>query len=280
MRVGELAARVGIAPSAVRWYEEVGVLPPAPRGPNGYREYADEDVARLRLVVSLRRLGVGPEDAGRLARLCLERGEIDRDLLPMLVQQRGAIARQRADLDRLESELDDLEGTIAAAGRARRRERSPMDHPSPIRVLFVCTGNSARSQIAEAMLLQIGGGDFDVHSAGTAPRGVNPLAVDVLADVGIDWSGARSKSIDEFLGQEFDYVITVCDRARQACPVFPGSENTLHWGLEDPAEVEGSAAERRAAFLATRQELALRLRPFVEIARRAAGRGRAPAVTS
>ena len=92
MKVSELAERAGIAPSAVRWYESVGILPPAARRPNGYREYAEDDLARLRLVVSLRRLGLGPEDAGRMARLCLERGEIDRDLVPLIAEQRAAIA--------------------------------------------------------------------------------------------------------------------------------------------------------------------------------------------
>jgi arsenate reductase len=276
VKVSELARRVGIAPSAVRWYEEVGVLPPAERRGNGYRDYRDEDVARLRLVVSLRRLGLGPEDAGRLAHLCLERGEVDRDLLPLLVAQRDAISRQRADLDRLEGELLDLEATVAAAGRVRGQRGGKSMDPAPIRVLFVCTGNSARSQIAEALLRQFGGADFEVHSAGTHPRGVNPFAIEVLAESGIDWRHAESKSIDRFLDQQFDYVITVCDRARVTCPVFAGSENTLHWGLDDPAEVEGSDDDKRAAFVQTRQELSLRLRPFVEIARRSAGRGRRP----
>jgi DNA-binding transcriptional MerR regulator len=116
MRVSELAERAGIAPSAVRWYESVGIIPAASRQPNGYREFAEEDLARLRLVVSLRRLGLGPEDAGRMARLCLEQGEVDRDLAPLIAHQRAAIARQRDDLDRLDGELIDLEGTIAAAG--------------------------------------------------------------------------------------------------------------------------------------------------------------------
>ena len=147
---------------------------------------------------------------------------------------------------------------------------------APIRILFLCTGNSARSQIAEALLGQIGGRDFEAHSAGTHPRGVNPYAVDVLAEVGIDWRDAESKSINRFLDQEFDYVITVCDRARESCPVFPGSRNTLHWGLDDPAEVDGTHDEKRAAFARTRQELSLRLRPFVETARRTARRGQRP----
>lgn len=151
---------------------------------------------------------------------------------------------------------------------------------APIRVLFVCTGNSARSQIAEAVLGRIGGADFEVYSAGTEPKGVNPYTVRVLADAGIDWSNARSKSVNEFTGQSFDYVITVCDRARQSCPVFPGTSNTLHWGLEDPAEVEGSEAERLAAFHLTYLAVNQRIRPFVEVALRVAGRARRASIVS
>ncbi|HEX8939211.1 MAG TPA: MerR family transcriptional regulator [Candidatus Limnocylindrales bacterium] len=268
MKVSELARRVGVRPSAVRWYEQAGVLPAAPRTESGYRQYAEADVARLRLVVALRRLGLGPEDAGRLARLCLERGDVDLDLAPLLAAQRAAIARQRADLDRLEGELLDLEHTIAAAGRTWR-EPNVAD---PIRVLFVCTHNSARSQIAEALLQRYGGADFEVVSAGTEATEVNPLAIQVLDEVGIDWSTAHSKRIDEFLDQRFDYVITVCDRARASCPVFPGSANSLHWGLDDPSEVAGSDEDRLAAFRRTEQDVAARLRPFIEVALRAAGR--------
>lgn len=139
----------------------------------------------------------------------------------------------------------------------------------PIRVLFVCTGNSARSQIAEALLRDFGGAEFDVNSAGTEPKSVNPFTVQVLDEIGIDWSVARSKSVTEFLGQRFDYVITVCDRARQTCPVFPGNHNTLHWGLDDPAEVEGTDRDKLEAFRRTRTEVATRLRPFVELSRKA-----------
>lgn len=266
MRIAELARRAGVAASAVRWYEQVGVLPVPERQGNGYRDYGDADLSRLRLVIALRRLGVGPEDAGRLARLCLEQGAIDIDLAPVLAEQRAAIARQRDDLDRLEGELVDLEMTIAAAGRAKREK--PMT--DPIRVLFVCTHNSARSQIAEALLRQYGGAAFEVASAGTEATGVRPEAMAVLAESGIDWSSAESKTIDRFLDRRFDYVITVCDRAKVTCPVFPGSENTLHWGLDDPSETEGSEAERLEAFRHTKMELQARLRPFIEVARRAA----------
>jgi arsenate reductase len=267
MKVSELARRAGVAPSAVRFYEEMGVLPPAARRDNGYREYADESLARLRLVVALRRLGLAPVDAGRLAALCMEHGEVDLDLMPLIASQRASIEQQRADLDRVDAQLTDLELTIAAAGRARRSQEKAMT--APIRVLFVCTGNSARSQIAEALLRDFGGSDFEVNSAGTEPHGVNPYTVRVLDEIGIDWSAARSKSVTEFIGQPFDYVITVCDRARQTCPVFPGNHNTLHWGLDDPAEVEGTEEQKLEAFRRTRTEVATRLRPFVELARRA-----------
>ena len=270
MKIAELARRAGVAPSAVRWYEQVGVLPAPTRRANGYREYDDTDLARVRLVMALRRLGLGPEDAGRLARLCLERGVVDSDLAPLIAEQRNAIARQRTDLDRLEGELLDLEQTIAAAGRVRRE----IPVADPIRVLFVCTHNSARSQIAEALLQHYGGSDFEVASAGTEATRVNPFAVRVLADAGIDWSRAESKTIDRFLDQQFDYVITVCDRAKATCPVFPGSENTLHWGLDDPSEVTGTDDVKRAAFRRTEMEVSARLRPFIEIALRAAGRRR------
>ena len=271
VRISELARRAGVAPSAVRWYEQEGVLPAPDREDNGYRDYGEVDLARLRLVVSLRRLGLGPEDAGRLARLCLDRGALDLDLAPFIASQRAAIARQRDDLDRLDAELTDLELTIDAAARVRSTSRETTMTDQPIRVLFVCTGNSARSQIGQALLEHLGGDDFAVESAGTEPKGVNPFAVQVLAEVGIDWSRAESKPLAPFLDQPFDYVITVCDRARQACPVFPGSGNSLHWGLEDPAEVEGTDEEKLEAFRRTRLELTQRLRPFIEIARRTAG---------
>jgi arsenate reductase len=120
--------------------------------------------------------------------------------------------------------------------------------PSPIRVLFVCTGNSARSIMAEALLRRHGGDRFEVHSAGTQPKGVNPLTLRVLAEAGIDASWARSKSVGDYAGQSFDYVITVCDQARQTCPVFPGAHAAMHWGYEDPADAGGTEDERLDVF--------------------------------
>jgi arsenate reductase len=127
-------------------------------------------------------------------------------------------------------------------------------------VLFLCTGNSARSQIAEALMSFKGAGRFEVGSAGSkpAPR-VNPHAVEVLSEVGIDWSGRQPKGIDAVSGRPWDFVITVCDRAKEACPVLPGTPVFAHWGMDDPAEVLGSDAEVRRAFVLTRQLLARRL---------------------
>jgi len=135
-----------------------------------------------------------------------------------------------------------------------------------IRVLFVCTGNSARSIMAEATLRHQGGDAFEVHSAGTHPSTVNPLTLRVLAEVGIDTSEARSKSVDEFAGQAFDYVITVCDQARQACPVFPGDGPRLHWGYEDPAAAVGTEEERLVVFRHVLTQLGERIHQFIPIA--------------
>ena len=133
----------------------------------------------------------------------------------------------------------------------------------PTRVLFVCTGNSARSQIAEALLRQRGGETFEAHSAGSDPAGLNPLTVRVLAEDGIDAGAAESTHVDAYVGEPWDYVITVCDRARESCPVFPHAATQLHWSLEDPAAAEGDEAQRMAAFRATREEVHSRIDAFV-----------------
>lgn len=142
----------------------------------------------------------------------------------------------------------------------------PAASTPPIRVIFVCTGNSARSQMAEALLRHEGGGQFDVVSAGVDPKGVHPMTVVALDKVGIDIRGATSKSVATFLGQRFDYVVTVCDRARAACPVFPGGSKTLHWGIDDPAEAEGTEAERQAAFDRALKDVAARIHRFIPLA--------------
>jgi len=133
----------------------------------------------------------------------------------------------------------------------------------PIRVLFVCTGNSARSLMAEALLRHLGGPRFEASSAGTDPRGVNPLTVRALEAAGIATDGLRSKSVFEYLDDRFDYVVTVCDRARESCPVFPGAHESLHWDFDDPADTTGSEEERLAVFERVMAEIAGRLRVFI-----------------
>ena len=150
----------------------------------------------------------------------------------------------------------------------------PPDTGEPtIRVLFVCTGNSARSILAEALLRHVGGAAFEARSAGTHPAGVHPLAGRVLADAGIPAVGLRSKAIEEVAGERFDYVITLCDDARAICPVFPGADQSLHWGYKDPASVEGPEAERLAAFQLVLTLLAERIRQFVFLAGRTRAAG-------
>ncbi len=132
------------------------------------------------------------------------------------------------------------------------------------RVLILCTGNSARSQMAEGLLRDLSGGSIEVFSAGTKPSGLRPEAVAVMQESGIDISGARSKSVDEFAGQSFDYVITVCDSAAKDCPFFPGAKQRLHWPFEDPAAVQGTQEEREAAFRSVRDGLRAKLGSLVE----------------
>jgi len=130
-------------------------------------------------------------------------------------------------------------------------------------ILVLCTGNSARSQMAEGLLRRAAGDRFDIFSAGTKPSSLRAEAIAVMAEIGIDISGQRSKSVDEFIGRPFRYVITVCDNARESCPVFPAQTERLHWGFEDPAAVEGTLAERAAAFRRIRNQIAQRVEGFV-----------------
>jgi arsenate reductase (thioredoxin) len=117
------------------------------------------------------------------------------------------------------------------------------------RVLFLCTGNSARSQIAEKILNRKGGGRFVAASAGSHPAAeVNPYAIEALERHGYFWTGGYPRSFDGLTGQDWDFVITVCDRAREACPFFPGQPVIAHWGMADPAAVEGTEAEKRRVF--------------------------------
>ena len=132
-----------------------------------------------------------------------------------------------------------------------------------LRVLILCTGNSARSQMAEGLLRHVGGTRYEVFSAGTKSVGVNPLAIEAMREVGIDISTQRSKSVAEFAGQEFTTVITVCDNAAEECPVFPGAPQRVHWSLRDPASVSGTGEEKLGAFREVRDELERRIQSFV-----------------
>src|SRR3989338_3688791 len=123
------------------------------------------------------------------------------------------------------------------------------------RVLFLCTGNSARSQMAEGFLRHMAGDRFEVYSAGIKPVGVNPLAIKVMAEAGIDISKHRSKSVMEFIDQSFNYVITVCGNAQKTFPVFPGKHEKIHWDLEDPAAAEGSEEDKLKVFRKIRDEI-------------------------
>lgn len=132
-----------------------------------------------------------------------------------------------------------------------------------IRVLILCTGNSARSQMAEGLLRHDGGGRFEVFSAGVRPTRVRPEAVEAMRELGIDISGQRSKWVEEFAGRPFDYVITVCDHAREQCPLFPAATAHVHWGFDDPAAAEGDEQTRLAVFRRVRDEIRARLRDFI-----------------
>ena len=135
--------------------------------------------------------------------------------------------------------------------------------PQPIRVLFLCTHNSSRSQMAEGLLRARGGARYAVFSAGTHPQRVHPLAIQVMREIGIDISesaGYRAKSLDEFIGQPpMDLVVTVCDEAAEECPFFPGARRQEHWGFPDPSAAMGTESERLAAFRAVRDSLATRI---------------------
>jgi arsenate reductase (thioredoxin) len=123
-------------------------------------------------------------------------------------------------------------------------------------VLFLCTGNSCRSQMAEGLLRHYGAGRYEAFSAGTAPVGVNPGAVQVMEELGADISGQRSKHVEEFQDREFDMVVTVCDHAREACPVIPGARRILHWNIDDPAGRDlGAFRSARDAIAAHIREL-------------------------
>lgn len=131
------------------------------------------------------------------------------------------------------------------------------------RVLFVCTHNASRSQMAEALLRRLGGSSFEADSAGTEPRRVHPLAVEAMTEIGIDISGNRAKSVDEFVEQPFDYVITLCEEANEACPFFTNAGGRLHWSFPDPSVADGTHEERLAVFRRVRDGIRTRIEQFI-----------------
>ena len=133
------------------------------------------------------------------------------------------------------------------------------------KVLFLCTGNSARSQMGEAFLRRHGGDRFDVYSAGLEPKEINPFTREVMAEIGYDLAGHRAKALTEYLGREhFGYLITVCGGAEAACPIFPGMGLRLHWPFEDPAAFEGSDEDKRAKFREVRDQIEARVKEWLE----------------
>lgn len=135
------------------------------------------------------------------------------------------------------------------------------------KVLILCTGNSARSQMAEGLLRQLGGDSFEVTSAGIRPTQVRTEAIQVMKEIGIDISQHFSKDVDRFVADNFDYVITVCDNANENCPVFPGRAKRIHWSFEDPARVEGDETVRLSAFRIIRDQIKQRIETFTATTR-------------
>ena len=165
---------------------------------------------------------------------------------------------------------EDTEWADVSSGMDERREQEDNKSKreiSPARVLFLCTRNSARSQMAEGIMRHYGGDMVEVFSAGTEAWKVHPDAIAAMNELGIDISGQRSKHLREFLGQDFDYIITVCDRAKESCPIFPGDPVQIHWSFTDPAAIEESE-QRRRAFNTTAIELTARIRYLLTLIER------------
>lgn len=138
----------------------------------------------------------------------------------------------------------------------------------PIRVLFLCEGNADRSQMAEGLLRKLGGADFDVHSAGLEPREIDPLAIQVMNEIGIDISSHGITHLDDYLDTQFDYVISLCDQAKNSCIAFPRDGHNLHWACMDPSAAGGSDAVRLDAYRQVRDAITTLLRPWIEDTRR------------
>jgi protein-tyrosine-phosphatase len=188
------------------------------------------------------------------------------------------VSRRRSAADGRDSyymlELDRCGELLADAGRALhpglRLAPAAPDRRGPAgrrrtRVLYLCTGNSARSQIAEALTEQLAGGLIEARSAGSHPKPLHPNAVRVLKDRGVDIAGRRSKHLDEFAGRRFEYVVSLCDRVREVCPKFPGRPDLIHWSIPDPAREGSSDRASYPAFERTAKELATRIGFLLEL---------------
>ena len=191
------------------------------------------------------------------------------------------VSRRRSTADGRDSyyvlELDRCGELLAGAARALHPglrlaptapdRRSATGRRRRTRVLFLCTGNSGRSQIAEALIKRLGGGVVEAHSAGSHPKPLHPNAVRVLAESGIDIAGRRSKHLDLFVGRRFDYVVSLCDRVREVCPEFPGHPDLIHWSIPDPAREGDGEEQSYPAFERTTEELATRIAFLLELIR-------------
>ena len=191
----------------------------------------------------------------------------------------GVVSSRRSAADRRDSyytlDLTRCRDLLASSGGALhpalRLAASPpggWDRPSPSvrpRVLFLCTGNSARSQIAEALVHDLTGGAVEVRSAGSHPKPLHPNAVRVMRERGIDIGGQRSKHLSEFADERFDHVISLCDRVREVCPEFPGRPDLIHWSIPDPAGEGDGDDETYPAFERTAEELATRIRFLLDL---------------
>ena len=183
------------------------------------------------------------------------------------LREGGLVSMRRSDADGRDSyyvlQLARCGELLADAGAALHpglASRSPGERVYPrVRVLFLCTGNSARSQMAEALIEQLSHGAISAASAGSRPKPLHPHAISVMRDRGIDISGKRSKHLDEFTGERFDYVVSLCDRVREVCPEFPGAPEVVHWSVADP-----SRESTKNAFEMTADELTGRIRFFIE----------------
>lgn len=198
----------------------------------------------------------------------------------------GVVRERRSSADQRDVyyslNLSQLRGDLSAAAESlhpgldpwesTRSDGSAADLQPGIRILFLCTHNSARSQMAEGLLRGLSEGRVEAFSAGTEPSRVHPLAIAAMDAEGIDIRGQRSKSLDEYLGQTFDYVISVCDRAGESCPVFPGAPERIHWSIPDPAAVEGPDERKLRAFQEALIDLRTRIGFFLVLLRRSGGR--------